>query len=484
MAAATGIGAITARQSTAVVADAAGGPPTPLPGTALFLHGFKAWDRGGSGTAHVRVRPAHHDRAFGSFPSLHERSYVIEYSTSVPFAEAATAVRTAIDATLATAGVGHDDIIVHAHSMGGLIAARALAGTTPVAFFSYDSPFGGLHWLVAKAIREASGSAAAAIAGAADGSGSGGSSGGSSDSSGSTSWLRILSDPVGLLLAKFGGGLLSRARMEPGQMAFLAPILASGDEGEAIRMSLREELMAMRRRGTAVHLALWDHPLDTEALEHAPAPAAAAAHNGGGLTLTPQSSSGAGGGGASAAANPNVRPAEGGAGSAGGSSPAQAAAVAGRAVARSSSASATGSRIHLGILPPDIESSFLSLLPRHMFAAADGPDGWSACEWRWHAQSSAGTVFDHLAQHGGGRMFDDGTPYKAAVLQKAWEAIHARQQRQQAQAQEQAQEQQRQQERLALSDAQAAAAAGSGGDSAASGQAAPHNATRPLRVDL
>lgn len=458
------VGAMTAQPAAGAVARTAGppaaltasggssmsdvgSPPTPLPGTALFLHGFKAWDRGGSGTAHVRVRPARQDRAFGTFPALHERSFVIEYSTSVPFAEAATAVRAAIDSALATVGVGHDDIIVHAHSMGGLIAARALAGTTPVAVFCYDSPFGGMHWLVAKAIREASGAATTD----ADASG-GSSSSGSNDGSGGTSWSRILSDPLGLLMAKFGGGLLSRARMEPGQLAFLAPILATGAEGDAIRMSLREELMAMRRRGAAVHLALWDHPQDTEALEHAPEATAAAeeADNAGAAPVDTTAAAAAAvdgmpmaqpvapprtasRGASTGSSNPNTAAtaAAGGAGAAAGGGTALASTTSSSSRSSSSGGGSSHSGrtagIRLGILPPDIESSFLSLLPRHMFATADGPDGWAACEWRWHAQSSAGTVFDHLAQHGGGRMFDDGTPYKAAVLAKAWAAIVARQ---------------------------------------------------------
>lgn len=480
----------------------------------------------------MRVRPARHDRAFGSFPSLHERSFVIEYSTSVPFAEAATAVRAAIDSALAGAGVSHDDIIVHCHSMGGLIAARALAGTTPVAVFCYDSPFGGLHWLMAKAIREASGGASTSSSSSSSSGGSSASAdasgnSGRGDATGSNSWLRIFSDPLGLLMAKFGGGLLSRARMEPGQLAFLAPILATGAEGEAIRMSLREELMAMRRRGTAVHLALWDHPQDTEALEHAPeaalaapeaapalagappaAPAAAAAAAAlGGVpmaqpvvpprtvsraALAGSSSSSSSGSNPNASAPASTAVAVGGAGAgvgeaAGRTASSSSSVTAGSASGRGSTASGRTGGVRLGILSPDIESSFLSLLPRHMFVSTDGPDDWSACEWRWHAQSSSGTVFDHLAQHGGGRMFDDGTPYKAAVLGKAWEAIAARQQ-------QRAQQRQHQAEAEDVEEKEASASGASGGAARARAQpghgAGNSDGGRPkpspgsIRVDL
>jgi hypothetical protein len=107
----------------------------------------------GEARAHLRdVTASGQDYAFAEVPGLFERAYVLEYSTGVPFEEAVHAVEEALH----KADLHKDSLVVHAHSMGGLVAAQVFAGSSPLAVFCYDAPFGGLHWLVAKTIREAS----------------------------------------------------------------------------------------------------------------------------------------------------------------------------------------------------------------------------------------------------------------------------------------------------------------------------------------
>jgi len=199
---------------------------------------------------------------------------------------------------------------------------------------------------------------------------------------------KLLTDPVGLAIQKFGGSYLARATMSPGQLEFLAPILRGDDE--QLR-DMRQALLDIKtRNGGHVHIARWDHPPDMAELEAQGGTAGASAGDGA------AAAAGAGG-----AAETRTR--------ASGQPP----------------AAPRRTRSYTG-LPADLEGYFLSLLPRFLFAEVKGQEGWE--EWSWHAEASGGTVIDHMAGHGQGKMFRNPVR-RQEVLDRAWSAVEFRQAR-------------------------------------------------------
>lgn len=211
---------------------------------AIFLHGFRRWHNYGRPTARLsRVDTSTWD--FHRLPTLYQNSFVLEYATDVPFNDAVESVRSA----LRTAGININDVVIHAHSMGGLIAAALLKdpGSTPVAAFFYDSPFGGLNsslasWLRSALTVEPLPTTAAGLA-----------------------WA-FARRPLMTALQLWAPHYLDRAHLSAGQLAFLAPIL--GEQPEVLR-ALRQSVIDLRaRNGGHAYVVRWEHPAE---LPHAPA---------------------------------------------------------------------------------------------------------------------------------------------------------------------------------------------------------------------
>jgi hypothetical protein len=160
---------------------------------------------------------------------------------------------------------------------------------------------------------------------------------------------------------------------------------------------MRQALLDIKaRNGGHVHVARWDHPPDMAELEALGGAAAAGA--GGSGSEGGAAAAGAGGGAnvtrARASGQPPVPPRR--------------------------------ARSYTG-LPADLEGYFLSLLPRFLFAEVKGQEGWE--EWSWHAEASGGTVLDHMAGHGQGKMFRNPVR-RQEVLDRAWSAVEYRRARQ------------------------------------------------------
>lgn len=359
----------------------------PVPATAVFVHGFKFW-RQEDMVPRARLHPITHDYTFGALPSSFQKSYALEYSTSTPFQQTADAAWKAIQ----DAGLSPSSLVFHGHSCGGLLvsailekAAREKAEGPPIAVFTYDSPFGGLHPLVSKVIKETSGASAG-------GGNAGPGSGGSGAASAIASSLKLFTDPVGFAIQKLGGrfGLLERAKMTPGQIKFLEPIL-SGHEYPQLK-ALRQTLMDTRvSNGGHVWAATWQHPKDLKTLEAAQEELE---KEGG------DESAGAAAGAGSSRPKP----------------------TAGRKPSRKS---LTG-----GYLSPDVESIFLSLLPPYMFGDVKEA-AWREMEWPWpFASETSGTALCHLSGHGQGQMFTDERVVE--VKQRAMHAVNFRRQQEEA----------------------------------------------------
>jgi len=116
---------------------------------ALFVHGFRM---SSSPTNESTIRLHQHgtaDAAFGSWPDDYQQSFIVEYSSQVPFSAAVAGVRSALTS------VPSLDIartVVHAHGMGALLAVEVLRDSTPLAFIAYDAPWGGFNPLLQETI--------------------------------------------------------------------------------------------------------------------------------------------------------------------------------------------------------------------------------------------------------------------------------------------------------------------------------------------
>lgn len=232
-------------------------PSGKVQATALFIHGFKYWHND-EAAPRARLHRISSDAAFGSLPQEFAASYALEYSTATPFASTVDAAYRAIY----DAGLHPSRLVLHGHSCGGLLiasilekAAREKGEGPPIAVFTYDSPFGGLHSLVAKVIKESSGVSA-------------GSAGAGTDSS--SSRFKLFTDPIGFAIQQVGGrfGLLDRAKMTSGQLSFLEPILGGQSHPGLVKM--RKTLLdAHATNGGHVYAASWAHPSDLHELQEA-----------------------------------------------------------------------------------------------------------------------------------------------------------------------------------------------------------------------
>lgn len=207
--------------------------------TAIWLHGFhkdQDWQHERGMSARLqRHKVGSPDSTFGGWPDDYVESWIVQYDTSIPFAKARTAVEAAVVEVMQSPAWSSRPVVVHAHSMGGVLSARVFNSTGIAAMLLYDAPLGGLHDL-AETVLEA--------ARAPEGDGD--------DLDFMTSIVRSVA-----------GKHLHHARLSDGQLAFIHPIRPL--TGDRLLLQLRNRLSKLAAEGTHVRLYEW-HPKTSKAL--------------------------------------------------------------------------------------------------------------------------------------------------------------------------------------------------------------------------
>lgn len=92
---------------------------------------------------------------FGAWPADYKEAILVTaYPCDRPFEAVAPAVAAAVKAALSESGYRLQDAVVHAHSVGGLMAAYTWASEAPLALFTYETPWSGLPRTVSSYLDE------------------------------------------------------------------------------------------------------------------------------------------------------------------------------------------------------------------------------------------------------------------------------------------------------------------------------------------